>query len=250
MCNMRSCNQFAAERDKLESNHFGRPHRNLDARNCHYQYHPPLKSLSVVHTCQLCAYRMQNMTICYQFDGVQDYFEYFFCWKFTASKLQHKELPWTVWYITKSWYQNPRYADDMHRGCIIWQSTSNLMHSKMNYNEINFGTNWPEWRRKELPLPVPSTPRVIISSPYMPANSVQIEYEIWQCAINLMEYKTIWSPCSVKICSLKILTQVIAINSIISPLKSLSKSWICHYHAYRMHNMRICKQFDAIQHEL
>ncbi len=37
--------------------------------------HPP-KPLSVVHICQLCAYRMRNMTIRYQFDGVQDYFEY------------------------------------------------------------------------------------------------------------------------------------------------------------------------------
>jgi hypothetical protein len=34
----------------------------------------PQKSLSVVHMCQLCAYRMRNLTICYQFDGVQDYF--------------------------------------------------------------------------------------------------------------------------------------------------------------------------------
>jgi hypothetical protein len=40
----------------------------------------PQKSLSVVHICQLCAYRMRNMTISYQFDGVQDYFEYVFCW--------------------------------------------------------------------------------------------------------------------------------------------------------------------------
>jgi hypothetical protein len=63
-----------------------------------------------------------------------------------------------------------------------------------------------------------------------------------------MEYKTIWSPFSVGICSLKIPTQVIAINSIIYPLKLLSKSWICHYHAYRMHNMTICKQFDAVRH--
>jgi hypothetical protein len=36
----------------------------------------PQKSLSVVHMSQLCAYRMQNMTIRYQFDGEQDYFEY------------------------------------------------------------------------------------------------------------------------------------------------------------------------------
>jgi hypothetical protein len=52
--------------------------RNEDARNCHYQYRPPQKSLSVVLICQLCAYRMQNMTIRYKFDGVPDYFEYFF----------------------------------------------------------------------------------------------------------------------------------------------------------------------------
>jgi hypothetical protein len=45
-----------------------------------YRAHPdyPLKSLSVVHICQLCAYRMRNMTIRYRFDGVPDYFKYFF----------------------------------------------------------------------------------------------------------------------------------------------------------------------------
>jgi hypothetical protein len=39
----------------------------------------PQKSLSVVHICQLCAYRMQNMTICNQFDGVQDSLEFILC---------------------------------------------------------------------------------------------------------------------------------------------------------------------------
>jgi hypothetical protein len=53
----------------------------------------PQKSLSVVHMSQLCAYRMQNMTIRYQFDGVQDYFEYIFCWNLHCQNFQRKELP-------------------------------------------------------------------------------------------------------------------------------------------------------------
>jgi hypothetical protein len=92
----------------------------------------PLKSLSVVHICQLCAYRMQNMTIRYQFDGVKDFSDHIFCWKFAPSQFQCKELPWMVWYITDSQYQNPRYRNAMHRGCIIWQFTSNCYNSEMN----------------------------------------------------------------------------------------------------------------------
>jgi hypothetical protein len=34
------------------------------------------KSLFCIHICQLGAYRMQNMTICKQFDAIQDALEY------------------------------------------------------------------------------------------------------------------------------------------------------------------------------
>jgi hypothetical protein len=92
----------------------------------------PQKPLSVVHICQLCAYRMRNMTIRYQFNGVQDYFEYIF-----------------------------------------------------------FGIR-----------------------------------------------------------SIKIPMQEIAMNGMIYNQKLVSKSRMCHYHAYRRYNMTICKQFDAVRHEL
>jgi hypothetical protein len=39
----------------------------------------PQKSLSVVHIYQLCAYRMQNITIRKQFDGLQDFLESILC---------------------------------------------------------------------------------------------------------------------------------------------------------------------------
>jgi hypothetical protein len=49
----------------------------------------PQKSLSVVHICQLCAYRIRDMTMHNQFDVVQDYLESIL-WKFAASKFQHE----------------------------------------------------------------------------------------------------------------------------------------------------------------
>jgi hypothetical protein len=158
MCNMRSCNHVTAEGAKLESNHFGILHRNLDARNCHYRYHPPPKVIiSSPYMPTLCIENakydnLQSIWWSTRLFGVHSLSE------ISSINFQCKEFPWTVWYITKSQYQNPRYADAMHRGCRIWQSASNLMHSEMNYNENNFGTKRPEGRHKELPLRVPSTP--------------------------------------------------------------------------------------------
>jgi hypothetical protein len=132
--------------------------------------HPP-KPLSVVHICQLCAYRMRNMTIRYQFDGVQDYFEYIFFLEFAQSKFQCKKLPWMAWYITESPYQNPRYAITMHIGDIIWQSASNSMPYNMNYNKFSVDIHWPcrnDDAMNSLYRYHPP-PKVIISSQCMPA---------------------------------------------------------------------------------
>jgi hypothetical protein len=72
----------------------------------------PQKSLSVVNVCQLCSYRMWNMTIRKQFDGVQGSFESFLCQK------------------------------AMHRGCMIWQSQSNLMHYEMLWSPFRVIPSW------------------------------------------------------------------------------------------------------------
>jgi hypothetical protein len=44
--------------------------------------------------------------------------------------------------------------------------------------------------------------------------------------------------------------QGIAMNGMIYNRKLVSKSQICHNHAYRQYNMTICKQFDNVRHEL
>jgi hypothetical protein len=67
---------------------------------------------------------------------------------------------------------------------------------------------------------------------------------VMQTVFSAPPMKTIWSPLSVGIRSIKIPTQGIAIDSIMYPLKLLSKSKICHYHVYRRYNMTICKQFN------
>jgi hypothetical protein len=58
----------------------------------------PQKSLSVVHICQLGAYRMQIMTIHKQFDGVQEFFGIHSMSEFTALQIQCKEWPLMVSY--------------------------------------------------------------------------------------------------------------------------------------------------------
>jgi hypothetical protein len=210
----------------------------------------PLKSLSVVHICQLCAYRMRDMTIRYQFDGVKDYSEHIFCWKFAPSQFQWKELPWMVWNIKKSRYQNPRYRNAMHRGCIIWHFTSNCYNSVMNLNETNFGSNPPEWRGKELPLPVLSTPQKSLSVVHMcqlcayRMRNMTIRYQ-FDGVPDYFEYVFLGG-----IRTVKIPMQGIAMNGMIYNRKLVSKSQICHNHAYRRYNMTICKQFDNVRHEL
>jgi hypothetical protein len=55
-------------------------------------------SLSVVHICQLGAYRMWIMTTHKQFNGVQDFFGIHSMSEFTASQIRRKEWPLTVSY--------------------------------------------------------------------------------------------------------------------------------------------------------
>jgi type VI protein secretion system component Hcp len=61
-----------------------------------------------------------------------------------------------------------------------------------------------------------------------------------------MEYRTLLSPFYVRIHRLENWIQEIAVNDIIYPQKSLSLSPIGHSHAYKMHDMTIHKQFDAL----
>jgi hypothetical protein len=130
----------------------------------------PQKSLSVVHICWLCAYRMPNMTICNQFDGVQDYLESIVCRNSQDQNSNTMELPLTVSYTPWSHYQNPRYAITMHMGDIIWQSASNLMPYDMNYNKFSCGIHRPRHNDDAMNslYRYHPTPKVLISCQCMP----------------------------------------------------------------------------------
>jgi hypothetical protein len=129
----------------------------------------PLKSLSVVHICQLCAYRMQNMTICKQFNGVQDSLESILCWNSQPRKSDARNCHYRYHIPPKVIIKIPN----------IWQCHASRMHNMTIHNQFHaLRDELEQIQFQTLPrhnedarnchYRYHSPPKVIISSPYIP----------------------------------------------------------------------------------
>jgi hypothetical protein len=87
----------------------------------------PQTSLSVVHICQLCAYRMRNMTICKQFNGVQDSLEFILCWNSQPRKSDATNCHYRYHIPPKVIIKIPN----------IWQCHASRMHNMTIHNQFH-----------------------------------------------------------------------------------------------------------------
>jgi hypothetical protein len=113
-------------------------YHNLDARNCHYWYHPPPKS----HY-QQSIYASSVHIECEIWQSASNLIEYKTLWstfyvRILSIKNLTKELPLTVSLTRKSHYQESRYANSMKickQSDVIWDALDcilcwNLQHQK------------------------------------------------------------------------------------------------------------------------